>query len=164
MKNKDGLTPKQERFCREYLVDVNGTQAAIRAGYSKKTAGAIGVENLTKPLICRYLGNAMKKREEKLEISTEFVVNNFKEISDRCMQKKPVMVFDRENKCYVQAVDEETGEGIWEFDAANANKANEHLGRHLGIFNDKLNLSGAVSFDVVEKLKSAIEKKGKPSE
>jgi len=45
------LTPKQSRFIDEYMIDLNGTQAAIRAGYSKKTAGAIGVENLRKPLI-----------------------------------------------------------------------------------------------------------------
>lgn len=45
------LTPKQSRFVDEYMIDLNATQAAIRAGYSKKTAGSIGDENLTKPLI-----------------------------------------------------------------------------------------------------------------
>ena len=45
------LTPKQERFVDEYLLDLNATQAAIRAGYSKRSARAIGAENLTKPNI-----------------------------------------------------------------------------------------------------------------
>lgn len=45
------LTAKQQRFVEEYLVDLNATQAAVRAGYSKKTAGAIGGENLEKPEI-----------------------------------------------------------------------------------------------------------------
>lgn len=45
------LTPKQERFCTEYLVDLNATQAAIRSGYSQKTAGKIGFENIHKPEI-----------------------------------------------------------------------------------------------------------------
>jgi phage terminase small subunit len=60
------LTPKQKRFCDEYLKDLNGTQAAIRAGYSKKTANAIAAENLTKP----YIAEHIKKRMEKLEKST----------------------------------------------------------------------------------------------
>ena len=49
------LTDKQQRFCEEYLVDLNATQAAVRAGYSEKTAGAIGFENLRKPEIQAYL-------------------------------------------------------------------------------------------------------------
>jgi predicted XRE-type DNA-binding protein len=49
------LNPKQQRFCDEYLIDLNATQAAIRAGYSKKTASAIGSENLTKKEIIEYI-------------------------------------------------------------------------------------------------------------
>ena len=65
MKGSDGmkLTAKQERFVQEYLIDLNATQAAIRAGYSRKTAGVIGVENLKKP----YIREAI---EEKLKQST----------------------------------------------------------------------------------------------
>ena len=48
------LTAKQERFCEEYLIDLNATQAAIRAGYSVESAGSIGSENLTKPEIRAY--------------------------------------------------------------------------------------------------------------
>ena len=49
------LLLKQKRFCEEYIVDFNATQAAIRAGYSKKTAGSIGSENLKKPEIKKYI-------------------------------------------------------------------------------------------------------------
>ena len=54
-RNSDGLTPKQERFCEEYLVDLNAAAAARRAGYSKQTAGVIGLENLAKPMIAERL-------------------------------------------------------------------------------------------------------------
>lgn len=54
-----GLTPKQKKFCHEYLVDLNATQAAIRAGYSEKTAKEIGSENLTKPHIAEYIAKIL---------------------------------------------------------------------------------------------------------
>jgi phage terminase small subunit len=60
------LTAKQKRFCDEYLIDLNATQAAIRAGYSKKTAGAIGTENLQKPLIKNYIEERMAEKEKNL--------------------------------------------------------------------------------------------------
>lgn len=60
------LTPKQMRFCDEYLIDLNATQAAIRAGYSKKTAYAIGNENLTKPEIKTQIAERMAEKEAKL--------------------------------------------------------------------------------------------------
>ena len=49
------LTPKQQRFVEEYLIDLNATQAAIRAGYSEKTAKSVGHENLTKPDLKKYI-------------------------------------------------------------------------------------------------------------
>ena len=60
------LTPKQQRFCDEYLIDLNATQAAIRAGYSKKTARVIATENLTKPAISEYIEKRMAEKEAKL--------------------------------------------------------------------------------------------------
>lgn len=60
------LTAKQQRFCDEYLVDLNATQAAIRAGYSEKTARAIGNENLTKPDIKEYIDARMAEKEKEL--------------------------------------------------------------------------------------------------
>lgn len=60
------MTPKQKRFCDEYLIDLNATQAAIRAGYSEKTAYSIGVENLKKPEIKNYIAERMAEKESEL--------------------------------------------------------------------------------------------------
>jgi phage terminase small subunit len=60
------MTAKQKRFCDEYLIDLNATQAAIRAGYSEKTAGVMGAENLTKPNIKEYISNRMAEKESEL--------------------------------------------------------------------------------------------------
>ena len=59
------LTEKQKRFCDEYLIDLNATQAAIRAGYSKKTAFTIGNENLKKPYIKDYIDERLKQLEDE---------------------------------------------------------------------------------------------------
>jgi len=68
------LNPKQKRFCKEYLVDHNATQAAIRTGYSKKTAKQMGTENLSKPAIRAEIARLSKPIEEKIEISAEIVL------------------------------------------------------------------------------------------
>lgn len=57
------LTIKQQRFCDEYLISGNATQAAIKAGYSPKTARNMAAENLTKPCICEYIENRLKELE-----------------------------------------------------------------------------------------------------
>ena len=67
------LRGKQERFVQEYLIDRNATAAAIRAGYSKKTARAIGAENLTKPNIVAEIEKRSKRLVSKLEITQERV-------------------------------------------------------------------------------------------
>lgn len=76
------LTPKQAAFVREYLIDHNGTQAAIRAGYSKKTAQAIATENLSKPLISAAIGSATKAVASKTETDAEWVRRRLKEEAD----------------------------------------------------------------------------------
>jgi len=68
------LKGKQIAFVQEYLIDLNATQAAIRAGYSKKTAKEIGCENLTKPHIAKAIRQAFKKREERVEITQDLVL------------------------------------------------------------------------------------------
>ena len=60
------LTPKQKRFCDEYLIDLNATQAAIRAGYSEKTAKQIATENLSKPYLQEYIAERMGEKEKSL--------------------------------------------------------------------------------------------------
>ncbi|MGI8766582.1 MAG: terminase small subunit [Gemmatimonadaceae bacterium] len=74
------LTPKQARFVEEYLTDLNATQAAIRAGYSPKTAYAIGVENLRKPVIVTALEEAMRARSERTGVTADRVVEELARI------------------------------------------------------------------------------------
>lgn len=71
-----GLNPKQQRFVDEYLIDLNATQAAIRAGYSQKTAKAIGHENLTKPDIAAAIAEGQARLAGNAELNAETVLRN----------------------------------------------------------------------------------------
>ncbi|MCB1704619.1 MAG: terminase small subunit [Halioglobus sp.] len=73
--SKRKLTAKQVRFVQEYLIDLNATQAAIRAGYSSKTAAAIGSENLRKPDIAACISGKIAARSERLRIDADYVLN-----------------------------------------------------------------------------------------
>lgn len=138
------LTPKQAMFVIEYLKDLNGTQAAIRAGYSEHTAQEIGSENLSKPIIHNEIQKQMKYRAERTLITADYILTSIKEVAERCLQRKPVMTFDYEDKCMKQEkvmVENEDGttteEGVWEFDSAGANKALENLARNQKLLTDK---------------------------
>ena len=77
MPRTSGLTPKQARFVQEYLMDVNATQAAIRAGYSAKTARSVGAENLTKPDIQAALATERQRLAATLQITPERVLQEY---------------------------------------------------------------------------------------
>lgn len=68
------LTDKQERFCQEYIIDLNATQAAIRAGYSAKTAHVTGFQNLEKPNIQARLRQIQRKQSERTEVTQDDVI------------------------------------------------------------------------------------------
>ena len=68
------MTKKQKRFVEEYLIDLNATQAAIRAGYSPDTAGAIGAENLKKPEIKKHIDRAMAERSRRTGVNADRVM------------------------------------------------------------------------------------------
>ncbi|PZD95226.1 terminase small subunit [Paenibacillus sambharensis] len=74
------LTDKQKLFAQEYLIDLNATQAAIRAGYSEKTARAIGAENLTKPDIQELIQQLMVERSKRTEITADMVLREYAKI------------------------------------------------------------------------------------
>jgi len=76
------LTDKQEMFCREYLIDLNATQAAIRAGYSDNTARKIGSENLTKPDIAQRIIDLKLERNERVEVNADYVLRRLVEIDE----------------------------------------------------------------------------------
>lgn len=82
--NPEGIrtvTPKQERFVQEYLVDLNATQAAIRAGYSQATAKSIGQENLTKPDIQEAIAAAQQERAKRTGITQDRVLQELARIA-----------------------------------------------------------------------------------
>src|SRR6266508_6196013 len=68
------LTPKQARFVEEYLVDLNATRAAIRAGSSQHTARSVGAENLTKPDIAQAVAEAQRQQSERTQITADEVL------------------------------------------------------------------------------------------
>lgn len=76
------MTPKQKRFVEEYLIDLNATQAAIRAGYSKKTAGVIGPENLAKPCISDAIGFVLDERSKETKIDAAWVLKRAALLAD----------------------------------------------------------------------------------
>jgi phage terminase small subunit len=132
------LTPKQEMFCKEYLINFNATQAAVKAGYSKKTAQTIGAENLTKPIIRDYLQKAINERTEKLGIDADWVLAQAVLIQQRCMQVEPVM----------EVVDgQKVKSGEFKFDATNAIKALDTVGKHVNIkaFDNTVDLKGQLN-------------------
>ena len=114
------LTKKQEMFCLEYLVDLNATQAAMRAGYSEKTAGKIGSENLKKPEVQERLAELMRERSEKTKIDAAWVLTQAAKVHQMCMQAEPVIVGG-----------EPTGE--YKFDSSGANKSLEIIGKHVDV-------------------------------
>ena len=126
------LTDKQKEFVRQYLVDLNATQAAVRAGYSVKTAYRQGADLLQKTSIREAIEKAQAKRARRVEVTQDYVLSNLVEVVERTMQRAPVT-----NRKGEQVTDEE-GRAVWTFDAKGANRALELLGKHLGIFTDKL--------------------------
>lgn len=115
------LTAKQQLFVTEYPVDLNATQAAIRAGYSEHTARFIGAENLTKPNIQEALAEALNARLERVEWTADEILRDLKEIATN---KRGIEVQHRL-------------------------KAYELGGRHLGMFKDKLEHSGSMGVSIV---------------
>ena len=133
-------------FIDEYMVDLNGTQAAIRAGYSQKSAGVIANENLNKPYIRARIDELKKTRAESLNLDAYWVLKRLRDISDRSMQAEPVMEWDHVEKKMSQ-----TGE--YEFDSNGANRATELIGKHLGMFKDNNSVNVNVGVQIVDDIK-----------
>jgi phage terminase small subunit len=122
------LRPKQAAFVAEYLIDLNATKAAIRAGYSESTARAISCEILAKPDIQDAIRDAMQKRAERTGITQDKVLSDIELIKQDAMKSK---------------VDKEGDEAM--VNHAAALKACELQGRHLKMWNDKLDITATVS-------------------
>lgn len=127
------LTAKQKVFCEEYQVDMNATQAAIRAGYSERSAYSQGQRLLKNADALAYIGQLQSERSQRTQLTADYVLSGLREVAERCLVAKPVMEWDYANKELVHKRDEE-GKGVYEFDSAGANRAFELMGKHLGIF------------------------------
>lgn len=136
------LTDKQAAFVQEYIIDLNATQAAIRAGYSKDTAGAIGHENLKKPEIASAITAALAARAERTQVTQDYVLSSIVQTMERCKQAEPVL--DRKGKPVY--VENEAGEMVpaYVFNASGVLQGARLLGEHLGTFKDRLELSGTI--------------------
>lgn len=129
------MTAKQKRFCDEYLIDLNATQAAIRAGYSEKTARVIGAENLSKPALKSYIDQRMAEKESELIADQNEVLKYLTSVLRGETQSEVIVI-------------EGTGEGCSEArtmqkapDEKERLRAAELLGKRYGAFTDKVEQS-----------------------
>ncbi len=163
---KPKLTNKQKIFIAEYLIDLDGTQAAIRAGYSKKSANAISGENLLKPHIRAAIDEAIEERRKKLSVTAESVIaelaligfadmSDFVKVSDggavqvipldELAESKSRIIKKIKEKRTIKTLkgtkDQPDGEMVLddtvEFELCDKVKSLELLSRHLGILHDK---------------------------
>ena len=134
------MTAKQKRFCDEYLIDLNATQAAIRAGYSKKAARQVGNENMSKPYIKNYSEERMQEKEDSLIAKQDEVL------------KYLTSVMRGESKSSVLAM---AGDGVQKViqkppDERERTKAAELLGKRYRLFTDKVEVEGAIPIVIVD--------------
>lgn len=129
----DNLTDKQKMFCEEYLLDLNGYQAALRAGYSENSAMQQASRLLSYDKVQSFLAALKKERSDKLKIDQEWVLKRFIEISEKCSQAEPVMEYDPDSKSMVHATSKD-GQLLYKFDSSGANKATEMIAKHVGFF------------------------------
>ena len=126
------LTAKQQRFCDEYLIDLNATQAAIRAGYSKKTANRIGTENLSKLVIREYIENRMAEKEAALIANQDEVLKYLTSVL-RGQSKSTEIVIEGlgDGSTKARKMEKEPSE-------KDKLKAAELLGKRYGLYTEKL--------------------------
>ena len=121
------MNDKQKLFCEEYLIDLNGTQAAIRAGYSEKTANEQAARMLANVSIQNYITELRQKRSERLQYTQDDLLKDLIEVKNRCMQAEPVVFMG-------QQVKDEEGNNVWKFDSRGANQALDMLAKHNGFY------------------------------
>ena len=160
------LTPKQQRFVEEYLIDLNATQAAIRAGYSPRTANEQGAQNLAKLSISEAIAEAQAKREERTQIDADYVLKRLVEIDqmdvldimDDQMKIRPVNEWPKVWRQYVvnlENLELSDGEGCFKkIKWPDKVKNLELLGKHVsvGAFKDKIEHSGKLEIQSLSDL------------
>lgn len=154
MAKKGELTPKQEAFVREYLIDLNATQAAIRAGYSQKTAGAIGERLLKNVEVQNAIKNAMDARAANSELTAARVLGELcclalydpADIAKHSVTCPGDICKLPENvrRAIIGWSWDKMGNFVLKLSPKTPNL--DLLGRHLALFKDKLEISGEVDF------------------
>lgn len=139
------LTDKKKMFCREYLIDLNGTQAALRAGYSKKTAGTQAEQLLKKLEVQEYIKELMHKREKRTDVKSDDVIyelakvafHNIKDFLNEGNMIKDLTTIEREKTAAVSSIKttiKADGDIVTEIKFHDKVSALEKLGKHFGIF------------------------------
>lgn len=163
-----GLTPKQARFVKEYLVDLNAKQAAIRAGYTVKTAESQGSRLLAYAKVSKAVQEAQAKRLNKLEITAERVLAELarigfsdpRELFDADGQMKPIQDLPDDTARCIASVevtrettrrngDKTETETVTKIKHWDKNRALELLAKNLGLLKDRIQFEGIPSFRVV---------------
>lgn len=151
------MTKKQKRFVEEYLIDLNATQAAIRAGYSPHTAKDIGCENLAKPNIAAAISQAMAERSKRTGINQDRVLQELARIGfakitdivDPDTAKIRADASDDDLAC-IQSIKIKPSEFGTEREVKLYDKKSAlvDLGKHLGLFKDKMELTGDMDLNI----------------
>lgn len=140
----DGLSVREEAFCREYLVDMNGTRAAVRVGFPEPSASNTAYRLLKRDEILTRVQELARQRSVASRITAQSVLDNLQLVLDRCLQAVPVL--DRDGN--------QTGE--WQFDSRGATKALELMGKHLAMFTEKVEVSTTVG--LADRLRAALSR------
>lgn len=152
------LTPKQKKFVEEYLIDLNATQAAIRAGYSAKTAHSSGSRLLENVNVAPMIDAAKAARSQVVKIDAEYVLRQSVKLHERCMQDiTPIMV--RQGKELVPMTDDE-GNELFKFDSSGAAKGLELIGKHVSVqsFNEKKSITLDLENASTEELEAELKR------
>ena len=128
------MTPRQQKFCDEYLISGNATEAAIKAGYSPKTAKQTGSENLAKPDLRAYIDEQLAKIHSAKIADAEEVMKYLTSVM-RGEHTEQVLKLVGEGVQTVTDIDVSAKERL---------KAAELIGKRYGLFTDKVGLEGAV--------------------
>lgn len=133
----DQLEEQQQLFVLEYMKDLNGTNAAIRANYSEKTARQQASRLLSNVNIQNAIAELKAERNERLNIDADYVIKTIVETIERCSQAK--QVYDKSGELVMTETPNGELAPAYKYDATNVLKGAEMLGRHLGMFKDTVN-------------------------
>ena len=137
------MTTKQKRFCQEYLIDLNATQAAIRAGYSEKSAYSVGQRMLKNVEVKKYIVEQMERlKNEKISSAQEVLEYLTSVMRGDQKEQVPLMYYDKQ-------ILEEKSASI-----KDRLKAAELLGKRYALFTEKLEVEGATAVQIVDNIPS----------